>query len=116
MPAFNAKPAIGLYPGDSVVLVNDASTDTGISYTQQVAVIEASQFTLQNTSNHDAVVYVAAQDYPAATANYSPLTDADTGVAITCVAGTSINFTTRGPFICAHFASSPTSGSLILAR
>jgi hypothetical protein len=116
MPAFNAVPAIGLYPGDVVVLVNNAATDSGLTYTQQVAVTDAGPYTLANGTNQTATVYVAAKDSPASTANYQPLTDADTGVAVTVASSSTITFTSQGHFICAHYGSSPTTGSLVIAR
>lgn len=122
MPAFGTIPAPSLTVGDSVALVNDASTDSGVTFTQAIVLAQiagtstGAQLTLQNTSNQTATVYVAAQDFPAATGNYSPLTNADFGEAITCPSNETIVFTTPGPFVCCHYASSPTSGSLIIAR
>jgi hypothetical protein len=127
MPIFASGTPPGIYPGDSYALVNNAATDIIVHYTQaivgvQTTEVAGNQWTLQNTTTQSAVVYVAAKDVPTATypngqtANYSALTDADTGVAVAAAAGTTINFTTIGPFICAYFGTAPTSGSLIIAR
>lgn len=116
MPSYAAGTPIGLYVGDSVTLVNDASTDSGVTNTRAVTIEAPAKLTLTNTTDKTAIVYVAAKDYPGSTGNYEPLTDADTGVAIQALTATTISFTTAGPFVLAHFASAPTSGSLVIAR
>jgi hypothetical protein len=127
MPAFASIQPPGLYPGDNYALVNNAANDTIVHYTQQVVICQTTQaignqLTLTNTTNQAATVHVAASDAPTAvypngqTGNYKALTDADSGVAVTVASGSTISFTTPGPFICANFATAPTSGSLIIAR
>ena len=128
MPAFASIPPPALYAGDSYQLVNVADATAGnITYTQAVvgvqsAQVAGNQWTLQNTTNETATVYVAAQDAATSahpngqTANYSALTDADSAEAITAAASSTINFTTAGPFVCCHFGTSPSSGLLIIAR
>ena len=127
MPAFASIQPPGLYPGDNYALVNNAAIDTIVHYTQQVVICQSvkalgNQLTLTNTTNQSATVYVAAADAPTTvapngqTANYEPLKDADTTNAITVASGSTISFTTPGPFMCAYFATAPSSGSLIIAR
>ena len=121
MPAFGSTSPIALYSGDSYQLVNAADATAGtITNTQAVvgvqsAQVAGNQWTLTNTTNQTATVYVAAADNPSAIANYKPLTDADTNQAVTAAAGTSINFTAVG-FVCAHFGASPSSGLLTILR
>lgn len=122
MPAFGTTSSPAMYPGDSYQLVNAADATAGsITNTQSVVGIQtgnlgSSVWTLTNTTTQSATVYVAAQDNPSAIGNYKALTDADTGTAVTCAGGSSISFTCFGPFICAHFGTSPSSGLLIIAR
>jgi hypothetical protein len=127
MPVFASIQPPGLYPGDNYALVNNAASDTIVHLTQQVVIcqtteIAGNQLTLTNTTNQAASVYVAAADAPTATypngqtGNYKALTDADSNTAVTVASGSTITFTTPGPFICGYFATAPSSGSLIIAR
>lgn len=116
MPAFNAKPPIGLYPGDAVTLVNN--NEQGITWTQAVAVATQgvpTSFNIQNTTNQTANVMVAIQDNPSSTNNYKQLTT-DDGLAVTAAPGVTQMFTTQGPFVACFFPGAPTSGSLVIGR
>lgn len=121
MPAFGSIPAPALYAGDSYQLVNAAdATADNITYTQAVVGIQSAQvagnqWILTNKTNETATVYVAAQDNPSADTNYEPLTDADTSEAITAASDTTVTFTAVG-FICCHFGTSPSSGTLTIGR
>jgi len=127
MPAFGTIPPPALYAGDSLQLVSAADATAGnITYTQaivgiQSAQVAGNQWTLTNSTNETATVYVSASDAATTahpngqTSNYEPLTDADTAEAITCASDSTINFTAVG-FICCHFGTSPTSGTLTIAR
>ena len=112
MPAYNAQPARVIYPGASIALVDDASVDTGISTTQQVAIgpnptNDSNVVNFINTTNHDAQGQIAHQDVAASYANASGLIVA---------AGTSLPYNLADGWVRFTFASSPTSGSLIAAR
>lgn len=122
MPSYSTASPVGIYPGDTVALVNSAATDASVTNTIAVVVAAvagisgANQLTLTNTTNQTVTVYGAAADYPGSVNNYKALTDADTGTAITAAAGTTISFTFGTGFLLGHFASAPTSGSVIIAR
>jgi hypothetical protein len=117
MPSYNATPARSLTIGDAVNLYN-AATDGAVTATQQVAVGQtpapgSNSLAMHNNTNQAATVQVAYAD---ANANYVPLTDGDTGIAITAAAGSSIVFSCVGPFVRALFGTAPSSGTLYLTR
>lgn len=122
MPAFGATPPAFLSPGDTLALVNNAAVEAGITFTQAVVITQsagisiADRLFVQNLTNQTVTIYTAVRDFPSATANYSPLTDADTGTAVTVAASTSISLANGGPFLCGHFATPPTTGSLFIGR
>jgi gamma-glutamyltranspeptidase len=112
MPAYPAHSPVFLSPGNQVVLVNNAATDTGITKTIQCSVAAqptaTSKLTLVNNTNQTATVQVAAVD---ADASYVPLT-----TSITAAAGAAVIFDCVGPFVRCSFATAPTTGSLYLCR
>jgi gamma-glutamyltranspeptidase len=112
MPAYPAYSPIFLSPGNQIVLVNSAATDTGVTKTIQCSLAAqptaTSKLMLVNNTNQTATVQVAAID---ADANYVPLT-----ATVTAAAGAAVVFDCIGPWIRASFASAPTTGSLYLCR
>ena len=119
MPAYSAGNGPGIYAGDRVVLVNNAATDTGITSTLQVALAQVGgmstgiDLALHNGTNQAVTVQVADTDVDA---RYRALTEADTAEAVTCASGSSITFTTIGPFVRGHFGTAPTTGTLAISR
>ncbi len=125
MPAFLATPQqaqlTALYPGDTFALVNDASTDSGITSTIQVAIGPDPggnyRITLTNTSGQTATVQTAPKSATAispADGAFEPYSDE--GTAITVANGTSKSFNCTGPWLRCTFSPAPTTGSLILSR
>lgn len=118
MPAYVAGSGPGIYAGDRVILVN-GTTESGVTKTQQVASAQlpamgtSDQFGLHNGTNQSVTVEVADTDVEA---SYRALTDADTNEPITCASGSSIVFTSVGPFIRGLFGTAPTSGTLAITR
>ena len=123
MPAFitaNLKP-VAIYPGQSIVLINNAATDTGVTSTVQVAIgpdpMGQYRCNIVNTTNQTATVNVAPNDAilttPAST-SYEPYTDGAT--AVTVAGSKAVSFNCFGPWINCSFSTAPTSGSLILSR
>ena len=117
MPAYAAGNAPALTVGDRVILVNGA-TEANVTKTQAVAIAQIagtsadSTVALHNGTNQAMTVTVADVD---ADANYRALTDANTGIAITCASGSSIVFSTVGPFLRCE-GTAPTSGVLAITR
>ena len=66
-----------------------------------------------NPANQTVTVQVADTDVDA---SYRALTEADTAEAVTCASGSSITFTTIGPFVRGHFGTAPTTGTLAISR
>lgn len=116
MPKYNANVPVALCPGFSVALVNSASTDSGITSTQQVAIApvpNASGETLMitNTTNQTATGQFAPTDaLTGSSTGYQPLSG--------CIipAGTSLAYNLSGGWMNFTFATAPTSGSLIVSR
>jgi hypothetical protein len=70
--------------------------------------------TVHNASNQTATVQVSATDVDA---GFLPLTDPDTGDAVTIAAATAGTFQCIGPFARLSFAADPAaSGAVILSR
>lgn len=123
MPSYITSPQPiqlhALYAGNSIALVNNAATDSGITQTIQTCIPPDPSgndtLTLVNTTNQTATVAISAAD-SAGAGSYEPLKNADTGNAITVAAATTITFRCRGPWLSCTFSVAPTSGSLILSR
>ena len=112
MPAYNAQPVRALYPGASIALVDDASTDTGITTTQQFAVgpnpVNTSNvINFINTTNQDAVGQISWHDV---TGDYKA------AASLTVASGTSLPYNLADGWVRFTFASAPTSGSLVASR
>ena len=122
MPSYINNPQTGqvvaLYPGENLALVNDASTDSGITKSLQFAVGPipgngTSTLVFTNTTNQDATLKYAPAEilYPGSTQpTYEPLSGG------TVSAGTSLSYNLSGGWVLATFASAPTSGSLVVSR
>ena len=122
MPSYvnDPQPAqvVALYPGQSVSMINDATTDSGVTKTIQFAVGPipgngTSTLVFTNTTNQDATLKYAPSEtlYPGTTQpTYEPLAG---GVVS---AGTSLAYNVSGGWILATFATAPTSGSLVASR
>lgn len=116
MPQFNTLPPVGLYPGDTVSLINTG--ETGIQWTQAVTIATQgvpTWLSIENTTNQVANVMVALRDNPSNTSNYKQLTN-DDGTPVTVPTGSTQSFTTQGPFIACYFPGAPSSGGLIIGR
>jgi hypothetical protein len=119
MPAYITSPATqqvnALYPGNTLKLVNNAATDSGITKTLQFAVgsdpMGNYRLTLNNGTNQTATVQQAATDADANYQNYS-----DEGTAITVSTDTAKTFYCAGPWVRCTFSSAPTTGSLTVSR
>lgn len=114
MPTFQTSgPITALYPGDSISLVADASVDTGITSTQQVAIASvsgvAAPITVINTTDKDATGQTSA--IPGLTAAaYKALS------GLVVPSGTALPYNLAGGFLRFTFAVAPTSGSLVVQR
>lgn len=113
MPAFQTSgPLTALYPGDSIALVNNAASDSGLTSTQQVVIAEVSGVTaplvITNTTNQTATGQ--ASSAPLTSASFKPLT----GCVI--AAGTSLTYNIGQTTINFTFSVAPTSGSLVVQR
>jgi hypothetical protein len=112
MPAYissaQATQVRALYPGNSIALVNNASTDSGITSTIQFAVGPVPggnpRISFVNTTNQTATLNAAASD---ASANYEPIAGG------TVSSGQTQILNLQGGWINASFSTAPTSGSLI---
>lgn len=112
MPAYSTSNKVQfLSPGNTIALINNAATDSGVTKTLQVSIAAqptaTSKLTLINNTNQTATVQVAAVD---ADANYVPLT-----TSITAAAGAAVIFDCVGPFLRCT-CTAPTTGSLYLCR
>lgn len=120
MPAYINNPQISqvvaLYPGDTIALVNNAASDTGVTKTIQFAVgpsNSGSTLVFTNSTNQVATgTYTANENYAPATVQptYEPLSG--------CIvnAGQTLAYNLSGGWVCFTFASAPTSGSLTVSR
>ena len=118
MPSYPTKIAAALYPGDQLVLVNNAAVDAGVTATIQAAVGPApanneAHFVAFNTTDQPATIQCAVEDIEA---DYLPLYGEWGPQEVIAAAGEAYFFYSPGPFIRAKFATAPTSGSLILYR
>lgn len=120
MPSYPALSPVTLTPGAQCSLVNDATTDVGVTTTIQVIVANISPtpptLMLSNTTNQAASVQVAFAD---ANANYTPLSYVPLSTnagAISVAAGASVYFACSFPFVRCTFQVAPTSGSLVVLR
>ena len=119
MPAYNASPAIAITPGDTVALVNDAATDTGVTATQQVHVgpsgtSPGTRVHVSNTTNQSCTIQTT--NLADATGNYRALTDAETDVAIVVASGSDASLDPAVCWLRGDFVTAPTSGSLTIGR
>jgi len=122
MPAYINNPqtaqVVALYPGESLSLVNNAATDSGITKTIQFAVGPipgngTSTLVFVNSTNQDATLKYAANEipYPGSTQPvYEPLPGG------TVSAGTALSYNMSGGWVLATFGTAPTSGSLTVSR
>lgn len=112
MPAFQtAGPITAIYPGDSIALVNDASTDSGLTTTQQVAITDTgvgATITVINTTNQDATGQMSAD--PLTTGSYKPAS------GLIVPSGTALPYNLSQTAIRFTFTVAPTSGSLVVSR
>ena len=113
MPSYNAQPVRALYPGETIALVNNAATDSGITTTQQFAigpnpVQGTNTINFINTTNQDAQGEISPDDLSAG--SYAPAS------GLVVAAGSSFPWNQAGNFVRFTFASAPTSGSLTAAR
>lgn len=116
MPSFSATlPVVAIATGNQILLVNNASTDSGITATTAVSMaVEPSgnnTLTLVNTTNQTATVQVAAVN---TNASFVPLSNNAT--AVTAVTNTAVSFTCNGPYVRCTYSVAPTTGSLTLTR
>lgn len=119
MPAYNTIPAIALGPGDSVALVINAATDTGVTATQQVHIgpsgtASGTRVHVSNSTNQTCTIQTTA--IADATGNYKALTDAETAEAITVASGSDVSFDPGACWLRGNFGTAPTSGSLVIIR
>ena len=112
MPAYPVASPSALYPGSQLALVNNAAVDSGITTTEQFALIplgDGSGCTLMitNTTNQQATGQYAPTDVDA---NYKPLSS--------CIVttGAVLPYNLSGGWLRFTFATAPTSGSLIVSR
>lgn len=119
MPAYGTiASAPALYPGEQQTLIGFGDTTT--QTTQQVAIPQdatdpTGMLTLINTCGQIATVAIAAQDTGAAA--YQPLTDGETGTAITVANNKAVKFRCKGPLLLCTLAGNPNgTGSLVLCR
>lgn len=112
MPSYNTHPKRVIYPGAQIALVNDASTDSGVTTSQQCYIgpnpgQNSNTITVLNTTNQDAIGQFASID---ATANYKNLS------GLIVPAGTALPYNLSDGWLRFTFGTAPTSGSLIVAR
>jgi hypothetical protein len=114
MPAYNKlSPPPALYNGEQALLVNNAATDSGVTKTQQIALVQSidtPNLMIINTTNQPAPIQVAVTDLDA---SYGALTVG--GSALSVAAGVSQAVAVPFPLVRAQFAVAPTSGSLTIA-
>lgn len=110
MPAYQTSgPITAIYPGDSVALVNDATVDSGITDTMQVAIAPPpgdgyQLITVFNLTDKTCDIQAAPHDIDADYVTYYPVD-----------AGKQVQPNLPIPFLRAHFAVAPTTGSLIVS-
>ena len=119
MPAYNASAAIALTPGDTVALVNNAASDSGVTATQQVHIgpsgtASGTRVHVSNTTNESCTIQ--STNLADATANYKALTDAETAEAIVVASGLDVSFDPAVCWLRGDFGTAPTSGSLTIGR
>src|SRR5277367_6776044 len=113
MPAYSASGnRTAIYPGDYVAVLNDASVESGITKTQQLAVgpvgnQTGSTVVVTNSTNQQATGQFAPTDADASYQNASGfIVPSDTALPYNLSLG----------FVRFTFATAPTSGSLIVSR
>ena len=116
MPSYITNPQVAqvsaIYPGDSILLVNNAATDSGVTKTVQFAFgptpgSSAGTLTVVNTTNQTATGQVAWAD---ADGNYEPAS----GMIVN--SGQTLPYNLSGGWIRFTFSTAPTSGSLVATR
>ena len=118
MPKYiaNAKTAqvCALYPGDTLTLVNNAASDSGVTKTIQFALsldtMGNYRLSVVNGTNQDCTIQAAAID---ADVNYLPYSSQ--GVS-TISAGTSTDISVSARWVRFAFVTAPTTGSLTVTR
>lgn len=122
MPAYVTKPqsqqVSALYPGDSITLVNNAASDTGITKTLQFSVgpvpgNAGNTIIFYNSTNQDAQLAYSNTEVLAGGSGSSTYESLSGGIV---ASGTALPYNVAGGWICATFTTAPTSGSLIAAR
>ena len=119
MPAYNASPAIALTPGDTVNLVNNATTDTSVTNTQQVHIgpsgtASGSRVHVSNTTNQSCTIQTTS--IADSNTDYRALTDAETAEAIVVASGSDASFDPAVCWLRGNFGTAPTSGYLTISR
>jgi hypothetical protein len=116
MPSYITSPQVqqvnAIYPGDSIALVNDATTDTGVTTTLQFALGptpdgSVGNIVIVNTTNQQAQGQYSFIDIAADYENLSG-----------CIVpnGTSLPYNLSGGWMRFTFSVAPTSGSLVISR
>ncbi|HTY25587.1 MAG TPA: hypothetical protein VMC85_20830 [Desulfomonilaceae bacterium] len=123
MPSYISKPqssqVSAIYPGNSIALVNDASTDTGITKTLQLAIgpvpgNSTATLSIYNSTNQQATGNWAATETLYGSSASSPTYEPLNGCIIP--AGATLPYNLSGGWICFTFSPAPTNGSLIVSR
>ena len=113
MPAYNTQPMPtpkpALYTGNAYALVNNASVDSGILVTQQVAIAphqadSATYCTVFNSTNQAVQMQAAPSDRAALYTSLGSFIAAGALATISCAV----------PWVRGLFATAPTSGSLFI--
>ena len=113
MPAYNTQPMPtpkpALYTGNAYALVNNASVDSGILVTQQVAIAphqadSATYCTVFNSTNQAVQMQAAPSDSAALYTSLGSSIAAGALATISCAV----------PWVRGLFATAPTSGSLFI--
>ena len=111
MPSYNALPVSVIYPGNNIALVSDASTDTGVTTTQQTVIgpsnSNANVINIINTTNQTAQGQLSWDD---TTGDYQNASGMMIG------SGSALCYNLADGFLRFTFSTAPTSGSLVVAR
>ena len=122
MPAYITKPQAqqvnALYKGNSIALVNNASTDSNVTNTLQCAIapepgVGGVTVMATNTTNQQATGQWAPSEVLAGGAGTETY-EALSGFVVP--AGSSLAYNLSGGWLRFNFGTAPTSGSLIVAR
>lgn len=115
MPAYITNPQVSqvkaIYPGNTLALVNNAATDSGITKTLQFAVgptpgNQANAMTFVNQTNQACTIYAAPADSDSAYES--------TGYSV--ASATALPFNLSVCWVRCLFAIAPTTGSLTVVR